>query len=542
MAKEIKIRTRIWVDNKMKRLPMQEKLVYMYLLSSPYNNGLGIYVTPEVLVAHDTKLTTQDVRQALLGLMEKDLIQYDFSEDVVFIVNFMRYNNVEESALSEILSELPETHLIKNFLETLQGVHGGNLDLDALAKDSSVIARSLAMEEDEKVPAVPATSDISSQTESKVVCAKDEEAQEQAPVASEQENEEKVEEEPKKKTRKKKEEDPSLELKFDELWKKYPNSHAYNSTKHFALKSFIKLVSQGKETVLNLERAVENYAKKVIDDEVEEKYIIRPRNFFGKAMRYQEFTDEGMAESCSSARYGLNEDEYEAVKALFNEFWKAYPKKVGKELAEQYFFEIVGKGDGWAEALIAAAKNYKEDCQMKQREEKYIYRADNFLGLAKKPYRDFLPEENEAEDSTETDYDDSVASDYDNAVSDDTNFHDDEDDVSLLDESDESDESDEGFAEDDDFDDEDSFLNEDDSLDDEDEWASSDEEDPFANEGEEVVSLNSPDETEDDEDVLNSIYGGRVDLPKKTPQIPYGGAEDEDADEDDDTDIWAGNI
>ena len=198
MAKEIKIRTRIWVDNKMKRLPMQEKLVYMYLLSSPYNNGLGIYVTPEVLVAHDTKLTTQDVRQALLGLMEKGLIQYDFSEDVVFIVNFMRYNkDVEINFISEILDELPETHLIKNFLETLRNVHEGNLDLDELAKDSSVIARSLTMEEQEKIPEIPeipegsATSDISSQTESKVACAKDEEAQEQAPVASEQENEEK---------------------------------------------------------------------------------------------------------------------------------------------------------------------------------------------------------------------------------------------------------------------------------------------------------------------------------------------------------------
>lgn len=78
----------------------------------------------------------------------------------------------------------------------------------------------------------------------------------------------------------------------------------------------------------------------------------------------------------------------------FEQFWKAYPRKIGK--GEAYKKYKTRLNDGWSEAeLLEAAKNYAGRVSGERTEQKYIKHAKTFLS-ENTPFTDFLPKGKEA--------------------------------------------------------------------------------------------------------------------------------------------------
>ena len=170
---------------------------------------------------------------------------------------------------------------------------------------------------------------------------------------------------------------------FEALWKKYPRK----SNKSRALDGYLSMIKNGELTFSVASRALDNYLYQCKKDKTETQYIIGGYNFFGKnTKRILEFVEEEEQTSVEES------DKELKVKLMpkFNMFWIIYPKKAGKEIAENNFMELVKSGDFDAEQLIEAANNYTSECRSKNTEEKYIKRADKFLDPTTRPFRDYI--------------------------------------------------------------------------------------------------------------------------------------------------------
>ena len=80
----------------------------------------------------------------------------------------------------------------------------------------------------------------------------------------------------------------------------------------------------------------------------------------------------------------------------FEEFWKAYPRKVGK--GEAYKKYKARLNDGYSEEeLLEAATNYAARCASERTEDKYIKHAKTFLSDAL-PFTDYIKQKKQAQD------------------------------------------------------------------------------------------------------------------------------------------------
>lgn len=103
--------------------------------------------------------------------------------------------------------------------------------------------------------------------------------------------------------------------------------------------------------------------------------------------------------SKSEANVKENEKENVNVKekdktysCVFEELWKAYPRKKEKSAAYKAYKATLNKGFSEDE-LITAVKRYADECKKEQRDSRYIKLCSTFLG-PNTPFMDYLGEEN----------------------------------------------------------------------------------------------------------------------------------------------------
>ena len=396
MLTNVKIYNRFWRDNKVKKLSSNGKYLFGYMISSPYNNELGLYYMPLTLIAHDTGLAESVVKTEIANLVKASLIKYDFKNEMVFVTNFLRFNKQSESVtvkeVETILENLPETYLVKDFLESIESNNVSYINAETISgwkENFQPVVRGLAMKEtvveipvkeksvvDELVVNEPTASSVTENIE------KEKELPTEEPLEEKQDEvEEKQDsiEKPKKKAKKEKDE---LDLAFDEIASVYPNHKGITNGRKY----FKKLVNDETATVFELKNAVNNYLKYIEEKNIEPEYIIAISNFFGKHERYIEYMDSTIAKEEET----ISEEEEQQVKVAFEKFWQAYPKKEGKELAYKNFLSIYVNKENTLEELISSAEKYANDCFVKHKENQFIKKASSFLDLETRPYRDFL--------------------------------------------------------------------------------------------------------------------------------------------------------
>jgi len=104
------IDTALWTDPKVKTLPPEGKLLFLYLITNNHAHVSGIYTIPSVLMAHETGLDDTLVDTLFHTLSQKKLALRDQNFDVIWVVNMLRYQGNGPKIKSAVEKHLPSLH------------------------------------------------------------------------------------------------------------------------------------------------------------------------------------------------------------------------------------------------------------------------------------------------------------------------------------------------------------------------------------------------------------------------------------------------
>lgn len=100
MADFRNIFTRIWNDKWFSKLQPDEKLLFIYLFSNERSSVCGMYELPFRTIVFETGINNDRVIE-ILSRFEKDKKVY-YSDEIIWVVNFKKYNNSGNSAKVKI--------------------------------------------------------------------------------------------------------------------------------------------------------------------------------------------------------------------------------------------------------------------------------------------------------------------------------------------------------------------------------------------------------------------------------------------------------
>lgn len=118
-----KIDVKIWRDEKFVNLSEDARILFLYILTSPHSNSLGLYVLPEGYILADLQWDLKRLGKPLEELLENDLIDYDDTVRLVFVKNQLKHrplvNQNQVTGALNILKDLPKSPLFSGLRERL---------------------------------------------------------------------------------------------------------------------------------------------------------------------------------------------------------------------------------------------------------------------------------------------------------------------------------------------------------------------------------------------------------------------------------------
>lgn len=116
---------RFWSDPKVRKLPPDSKLLFLYLITNPHTHVSGIYYLPDLMMEHESGLAKKNVTAALATLTDAGLVKCDHNHQLVWVVKMMSYqgkgDRIERAAAKHV-SAIHESHLVGEFLEQYPSV------------------------------------------------------------------------------------------------------------------------------------------------------------------------------------------------------------------------------------------------------------------------------------------------------------------------------------------------------------------------------------------------------------------------------------
>ena len=109
-----------WTDPKVKKLDAQGKLFLLYLITNPHSHVSGIYVIPWLYIQSETKISLKSLDTLSNTLSDLGIVGFDRENDVVFVVNMLRYQGRGEKNLRSAANQLRsihKTYLINEFVK-----------------------------------------------------------------------------------------------------------------------------------------------------------------------------------------------------------------------------------------------------------------------------------------------------------------------------------------------------------------------------------------------------------------------------------------
>lgn len=103
-----KVSPTLWQSSRFADLPSDDgRFLYLYLLTCPHQNSAGCFWLPDGYVCSDVQWERKKYHTARQQLIDADLIQFDDSEQVIFIKRWFRHNPpMNQSHLKGIISLL----------------------------------------------------------------------------------------------------------------------------------------------------------------------------------------------------------------------------------------------------------------------------------------------------------------------------------------------------------------------------------------------------------------------------------------------------
>lgn len=124
------VSSEIWRDTKFRREMKSQKCKYLwlYLLTCPSSQSIGIFYLPIDEIVIDTKLDIDEVKQNLMSLTDLGMLDYDMETEEILIYNYPKHNigawgkpiidkiNSELSKVSRIEFISKEIEYLKTFV------------------------------------------------------------------------------------------------------------------------------------------------------------------------------------------------------------------------------------------------------------------------------------------------------------------------------------------------------------------------------------------------------------------------------------------
>jgi len=115
-----KIHSQIWHDETFMQLSPEAQRLFLYLLSSPHSNSIGLYVIHKMYICADLQMTIQQLKKPFDELIKNDLIMYDESVNLILIINHLKHNKIENElqakGASKIVATLPKSKLYQEVI------------------------------------------------------------------------------------------------------------------------------------------------------------------------------------------------------------------------------------------------------------------------------------------------------------------------------------------------------------------------------------------------------------------------------------------
>lgn len=147
-----KIRESFWTDEKVCRIPDKGKLAYLYLLTSPHRNILGLYRLPLAYMAFDLRWEPQEAQEAIKCLEAEQFILYDRESAFVLVRRFLKHNRLENpnqiKAAMAKLKEVEGNSLLPALYRSLNEVE--DACLEPLRNRLETLLEGLPNKEEEK--------------------------------------------------------------------------------------------------------------------------------------------------------------------------------------------------------------------------------------------------------------------------------------------------------------------------------------------------------------------------------------------------------
>ena len=87
-----KIHSSIWDSTKFNKLNTFEKMVFMYFLTCPHGNSIGLYKIKEGYAILDLNCKKIDYLKAIDTLSKLGMIVFDRTDSMIYISNYVKYN------------------------------------------------------------------------------------------------------------------------------------------------------------------------------------------------------------------------------------------------------------------------------------------------------------------------------------------------------------------------------------------------------------------------------------------------------------------
>lgn len=122
MSRYTTVESIIWHDEKFRSLPEDARMLFLYLLTSPHSNMLGIFYLPKLYACSDLQWDPERYQRGIDTLCHTLLIEVD--KDIIWVKNYLKHNQIRgprqvKGAVTRLMS-LPDTKLIGPFMKNLE--------------------------------------------------------------------------------------------------------------------------------------------------------------------------------------------------------------------------------------------------------------------------------------------------------------------------------------------------------------------------------------------------------------------------------------
>ena len=122
MSRYTTVESIIWHDEKFRSLPEDARTLFLYLLTSPHSNMLGIFYLPTLYACSDLQWEPERYLRGIDTLCHTLLIEVD--KDIIWVKNYLKHNQIRgprqvTGAVNRLMA-LPDTKLIGPFMKNLE--------------------------------------------------------------------------------------------------------------------------------------------------------------------------------------------------------------------------------------------------------------------------------------------------------------------------------------------------------------------------------------------------------------------------------------